>query len=178
MKNIAGAPEPVATEQCAAELMEAGITVLRHKVTPERVEVKSRAYGQLGHISFRRNWYYWVAEGRVPLDIATLLYLDPIGKKDVRVEGDAGCPTPDKWARWYMHNGVQVLSLKDKEIATSYLVGTGILKECGQDILDHNCFSDDPASTGALPYIETYHIDSQEGLNLFARVLRKHGVVL
>lgn len=40
---------------------------------------------------------------------------------------------------------------------------------------DKDIFSDDK-TLGRL-YVTNYHIDTQEGLNLFAKMLRRHGLV-
>ena len=98
-------------------------------------EVPYHIIGNLGdgQFIFKRAWYYWIVRGNVPLKIAKKLYEDPIGKEDVRVNGNCGCPPPK---------------------GRSVNKGKGIGK-----------------------VITTYHIDSQEGLNLFVRVLKEEGVV-
>jgi hypothetical protein len=82
---------------------------------------------------FRRAWYYWMVSGYVPLNVAMEMYADPVGKKDIRVDGHCGCPSPDEY------QGRPLIA--------------------GQ-----HC-------------INSYHIDSQEGLNLFAATLKKHNLV-
>jgi hypothetical protein len=88
------------------------------------------------HVSFVfcRAWYYWVVIGLVPLYVANELYENPIGKKDVRVSGHCGCPSPIEW-------------IKNRHL-----------------IAGHQC-------------VECYHIDSQEGLNLFVQTLHAHKLV-
>ena len=90
-------------------------------------------FKQCAEFVFYRNWYYYVATGHVPMDVAIELYEHPVGRKDVRVEGHCGCPDPRDYP----------------PVQKSVLVAG---KRC----------------------VSCYHIDSQEGLNLFVEVLRKH----
>lgn len=87
---------------------------------------------EVASFRFKRAWYYWMVGGYVPLNVALELYENPVGKKDIRVDGHAGCPSPNEY-------------LKHPLIA-------------GQ-----HC-------------IRSYHIDSQEGLNLFVATLKKHNL--
>lgn len=122
MKNLAGSPE--ATETAKIELCAAGIEPVT--TDPGRREVPSKIAGRLGAFTFTRAWYYWVAEGPMPLEAARSLYAHPVGRADVRVAGHCGCPAPDEWVTW---------------------------------------------RDGA-PVVDAYHIDSLEGLRLFADTVR------
>lgn len=63
---------------------------------PRRGEVPSRIMGKLGKVWFERAWYYWIASGVIfPLDLAKKLYADPIGRDDIRVNGNAARPNPE-----------------------------------------------------------------------------------
>lgn len=154
MKNLAGVED--CDEHIRKELTEAGITIVdasEHKgEVPYRFigvlgmqdfnEMEhsvicqydpTRIYAESSSFSFRRAWYYWVVVGYVPLYVAEELYNDPVGKKDVRVEGHCACPPPEEWATKH--------------------------KICGHRV------------------INSYHIDSQEGLNLFVITLKKYNLV-
>lgn len=120
MKNLAG--DIKCDSQIAVELQKAGIEIVRHD-QPLHQEVPAMLTGQLmsgGTVlfAFTRAWYYWVVKGFVPLRIAIRLYYnDPIGRTDIRVDGNCSCPPPT------------------------------------EDVY-------------------TYHIDTQEGLNLFVATIK------
>ena len=119
MQNLAGNRN--ADIVIRVELRAAGIEE-RDLLAREVGEVPATIGGKLGAFTFRRCWYYWAAEGPMPLDAARRLYVDPVGRKDVRVAGHCGCPPPDGW-------------------------------ECDG-------------------FVWSYHIDSEEGLCLFANMVR------
>ena len=120
MKNAAG--DATCDEYLWLELHDAGINV--QKLTEKtRDEVPYTVVGELHGWTFRRAWYYWVAEGpALPFEYATPMHL-LIGT-EVRVGGDCGCPAPEAY--------------------------------CAE-----------------LGGVDLYHIDTQEGLTIFAAVLRK-----
>ena len=119
MDNLAGRPD--ASSVTHNELTKAGIDVIRSGLS-KYSEVPTVYTGRLGAFTFERAWYYWIARGPMPLDMARRIYNDPIGAQDVRVAGHCGCPPPDEWA---LHG-----------------------------------------------FVDLYHIDSAEGLRLFADVVR------
>lgn len=90
MENLAG---KVADKEIMDELTIAGI---EHKYSLEKTkhsEVQSGVYGELNGWTFVRHWYYWVAKGpAIPTSIAEKLHKE-YGKV-VRVDGDAGAPSP------------------------------------------------------------------------------------
>lgn len=107
------------TKVAKAELEAAGIEVFRF--TDRRSEVPSDVMGSLSMWSFRRAWYYWMAEGPgIPPHIAEKLHATH--GKVVRVAGHCGCPSPIEWYEGFAVGG--------------------------------------------------YHIDTQDGLNAFAEMLR------
>jgi len=81
-------------------------------------EVPFHIMGKLNGFIFERDWYYYRVKGKVPFEIAKKIYDDPIGKKKVRVNGNAGRIAPK-----------------------------------GD--------------------IDSYHIDNQEGLNLFVKYIKE-----
>lgn len=123
--------------------------------------------GKLNGIIFARGWCYWVATGKVPIAIARELYKNPIGKEAVRVDGHCGCPPPDEWAMWIWADGRQVLPNREKS-AFERLVQQGIIKE--RELFNY-VFADNPATIGAEAFVTNYHIDTEEGLRLFADAL-------
>jgi len=112
-------------------------------------EVPYSIYGELSGFTFKRAWYYWEVSGRyLPLDIAEELYRDPVGRNFVRVVGHIGCPPPSQWARPYRPT---------PNDPPAYV--------CSGD----NCVPNPAAPLG----IDSYHIDTQAGLDLFAEKIRQ-----
>ncbi len=132
MRNLAGPWSAEKDYAIELELRAAGITVAPGD--PTQGEVKTRVAGRLGAISFTRFWYYWVAKGLVPIEMANEMYVDEIGKRAVRAAGDCACRSPETWAQTYA------------------------------------------TADGFAVCVDTYHIDSQEGLDLFVRMAHKHGI--
>lgn len=122
---------------------------------------------QDGDITIQRGHsYYWVVNGKVPLDIAKELYADSIGKEVIRVDGNCMCPAPEApWIQWFLYSGKQVIAIDQKAAFEQFrtTLGEGWYK----DAIDKYEFHDDPASIGAEPFITTYHIDTDDGLRLF-----------
>lgn len=166
MKNLAG------VEACdtyiVGELSLAG--VLYETVQRRNTEVPFTKIGRLGKFEFWRAWYYWVVNGLVPIEAAREMYDNPIGKRDVRVAGHCGCPPPDEWTQWYTPDGKRVVKTKELREYRKF-IEKGILKE---DVLDDLVFTNDPQSVDAVGFVEGYHIDSQDGLNLFVETIKRY----
>jgi len=90
MKNYAG---QIVKQELIDELTQAGIYAHDFGFLINDGEVKSPICGVLGSWSFKRAWYYWVAEGDgLPVDDAMKLH-EYYGKV-VRVDGDCTGPSP------------------------------------------------------------------------------------
>jgi len=152
MENLARNCETIellteALTYCDAEIVEeltaAGIKAkpcaidMVHNEVPFMHEgiISGEVDGKEIFIVLTRAWYYWVAKGRVPIDVAERMYADEIGKKDVRVAGHCMKPAPSGWT--------EVIDYKPYE--KGWREGD--------------------------KFIDTYHIDSQEGLGVFAKFL-------
>jgi len=109
--------ETVLAELAAAGIKAEGLEYLRGNLG----EVPTQYVGSLCLWTFKRAWYYWVAEGPGVPPAKAEPFHQTWGKQ-VRVAGHCGCPSP-------------------REIHRGFAVGL-------------------------------YHIDSQEGLNAFAELLR------
>ena len=167
MRNLAG--HHAADAYCAAELTAAGIEMV---VSAERCadEVSTHVTGKIGDIVLTRAWYYWRARGKVPLAVAQKLYEDPIGRRDVRVNGDCTCPAPgDRGGRiaWFDEGGevcVDPDGMQEAEFDRIVSKGSILTAE------------DKPRFVKSIDwltgYIVSYHIDSAEGLKLFADSLK------
>ena len=172
MKNLAGIT--TCDRDIMNELNESGIPVVLSD--PHSGEVPYTIEGQLGEFKFTRRWTNWQVTGRVPIDVAKELFKNPIGEKYVRVVGDCMGPQPEMYASWFTADGHGVRPLSEKsstENTLKYLTPGS----SGAKFLGSLVFSDDPKSIGAQQYVTSYHIDTQEGLNLFAQTLRAHGLV-
>lgn len=116
--------------------------------------------------------YYWVVHGLVPIEIADALYLDPVGKKDIRAGGDCTCPPPREWMEWYTDEGVRVYDMGTHARFEKYKNENSPIWDILERTYAKSLFSDTPAATyNAKAYVETYHIDSDYGLLLFIRAL-------
>ncbi len=159
MKNLAGDRDCDRTIE--SELTQAGIEILKLPGSLN-LEVPASIIGILGPFKFSRAWYYWEAEGKVPLAVANEMYETEIGRKFIRVAGHAGCPPPHEWA----------FPELDDSLA-SQLTALGLDCPTYDEIAE---LLDSGQITGDR-FVNPYHIDSQEGLNLFAATLRKHDLV-
>jgi len=166
MINLAG----VATcdETIKKELSEAIIAVV--SVGDVQSEVPYTVIGELltphGKFTFKRTWYYWMVIGNVPLAIANKIYENKVGKKDVRVAGHCGCPPPKDWVDYINEDGKK---LANKSELDKFSPDSNILKWC----LESKTTKWVADKTVGTPIITHYHIDSQEGLNLFVEHITK-----
>ncbi len=158
MKNLAGntSCDLVILE----ELRQAGIEIVSHP-KPLRNEVPASITGKLGSFTFTRAWYYWMVKGDVPLGVARKMYKNPIGQRDVRVAGHCGCPPPEEWA------------FPKDEVLHKILAKKGI-KSVNYGELAEMC---NRGEIKARRFVSSYHIDSQEGLDLFVATLRQNALV-
>ncbi|MGB4762223.1 MAG: hypothetical protein WBP12_02590 [Candidatus Saccharimonas sp.] len=163
MRNLAGVAN--ADTFIEYELTHAGIDIVDATAKEAKhSEVPFTVAGQLGRFRFLRAWTYWVVRGSVPQFVAELLYADPVGRTAVRVNGDCTCPAPA--------GGDLVLRLPDgREVIDAASRGSSWIKHFETSTY---VFSDDPLAASAIGYVTSYHIDSQDGLDLFARVMREH----
>ncbi len=162
MLNLAG--DFKCDNQIRDELSQAGIQVLELG-SRLKSEVPTSVIGVLvgnGSISFKftRAWSYWIVSGDVPLNVAEELYADPIGHQYVRVAGHAGCPPPEDWVMPVS----PTLSQQMREKGIRSIPFLELVAMCRRGELD------------ATLCVQSYHIDRQEGLNLFAATIKKHGL--
>jgi hypothetical protein len=96
MKNYAGVTD--ADDAIAAELIEAGIVVHRmpELFRTHHPEMRTIIMGELHGWTFKRQWYYWAAEGP-GIEINAAERLHSTHGKVVRVDGHCGCPSPREW---------------------------------------------------------------------------------
>lgn len=177
MINLAGRDD--ADREIKFELDRARITVVERDLRHQEVsaglggQLRAVAAAGAGEWAFRRAWYYWVAcadEGRgLPIELARLLYADPVGKIDVRVGGHCACPPPDKYGATYLDAEGRPLVRESERATFENFIQNGILKP---EVLNGKAFTADPKADYHHATIDSYHIDSEVGLRLFADVLR------
>jgi hypothetical protein len=140
-------------------------------------EVPYSLYGELGlgDFTFKRAWYYYIVNGRVPIALAETIYKDPACIQDVRAGGDCGAIPPKEHAKWYDGRTKRtILKLKEKEECECYLkTDSKIMQEIAKKILNESDFAEDPSAVGE-GFVDLYHIDTEVGLRVFSDCLRKH----
>lgn len=161
MKNLVGVQE--CDVEIRKELTEAGIRIVATE--KGNTEVPYSVVGQLSNFTFRRAWYYWMVDGDVPLEVAEEMYATEVGKKDVRVAGHCGCQHPKEWAfpkdEVLFEQGVYKKPSEEHPHGDSPTYGE-LAEMCNNGKID------------APRFVQSYHIDSQEGLKLFADTIKKH----
>lgn len=170
MKNAAG--DYNCNSYIPAELAEAGIPPIHH-FEQERGEVPTHFTGELLGWTFRRAWSYWIATAEDPKNGLDYEFAQPMHDligQEVRLAGHCLCPSPKDlfWMTFLGKSGKQLLSTSQAEEFKAY-------PEEVQAHLKKFVIVDDPKS-----YAEkhgrivstNYHIDTQEGLNIFVNTLR------
>jgi hypothetical protein len=177
MKNLAGVKD--ADKTIREELYLAGIEAIPEK---SEGEVPYTIIGRVGHWKLRRAWYYWIARAElrtdgIPVEKAMELYhrKNPADEskilgEEIRSGGDAGCSEPNGYTAQPVYDD----ELENKLMALGYekkyseLVGKSyvsinygqIAKLCNEGKLD------------VQRYVDSYHIDTQIGLNEFVAFLK------
>jgi hypothetical protein len=94
MRNLAGDKD--CDREIRRELERARIGMVDGEKEPG--EVPATVTGKLLGWKFTRAWYYWVAKAErgpgIPPHDASILYYDPVGRDDIRVDGCAGNRMP------------------------------------------------------------------------------------
>ena len=175
MENLAGIKDCDRTIE--RELCIARIPII--DVPQNQGEVKYSKMGVLQNMNcpivgktfiFVRACYYWMVSGPVPLSIATKIYNDPAGVKDIRAGGDCSCSPPDQHQKEFdLVTGKEVildetlakmidmkLKVPDKYISKSDLLAAG---------------------RGPVIFVTSYHIDSEVGLRVFVDYLHDNFIV-
>ena len=141
------------------ELTEAGIEIL--EIHKGNTEVPYSVIGHLNGFEFRRGWYYWMVSGLMPLQHAKEMYYK---HKDlnIRASGHCGNPPPEEWCE-----------PKDYKEMCKPFVDRVYSKELTWDECDAICKE---IRRYGKQYVTHYHIDTQDGLNEFARMVRENSI--
>jgi hypothetical protein len=165
MINLAG--REWADDTIKLELRESGIPI--HKFFGEhKQEVPWTYEGILFGWTFHRAWYYWMANGRLPLHVAKYIY-EMDNTKSIRVNGHCAAPAPeDPWLDNFDANGYGLFHTETEPPQES------MMHLIWRDIQLRGSYVDKPMSVAPYSYVTSYHIDTQEGLNFFATTLKKY----
>lgn len=116
--------------------------------------------------------YYWRVSGPMPLSAAERIHITSTGSRDVRVNGNCGCPAPDvSQARWIARDGRRIVGVESgKQLQGA--VENGLFPP---NYMDAYLITDDlSTATGT---IETYHVDSEAGLRVLANVIKNDLII-
>lgn len=170
MNNVAGLenPDPFLTE----ELTRARINVEQlPRPLRRHPEVHAGVIGRLGQFTFRRAWYYWVANGPVPIELARKLYADPVGVKDIRVDGHCGCPAPDDFGgNYFAADGSRILVDPEGSEQRTIAKFPDLFKE---ERFVFVSSKEERREIAKSIIIDCYHIDSEVGLRIFADAIHE-----
>ena len=171
MINLAGHKE--ADTHVSKELFIMGADLLEGEPSGE---VKTKYYGSIlgGNIILRRAWYYWIAEGPVPLDAALAIHEKKWGD-EVRVGGHCASPSPLEYGVTHIDSEGVTLRVDSElrhtslERARSGDFGPGVYESLCATYESIRYFGskEELDKNTAYSYVDLYHIDSQVGLKLF-----------
>jgi len=182
MINLAGIKEADVSIQ--EELRLAGIEMVKGE--PIKGEVPYSITGKVSDWTLSRAWSYWIASAPngkgLLLDVATELHERkyPIsGERQpenyggvIRVAGNCGCPHPSGWATHYDAQGLRLVvdpeGRQEADLRSSFQQNPAMKKAF--EVLR---FVPNLDGVVAKSIVDSYHIDSQVGLNEFARAVRE-----
>ncbi len=165
MKNLAG------DQRCdgiiVRELLEAGINIIPRDDVGQS-EVPSTLFGEVAGWRFFRAWSYWMASPISPnrglaLEKANSLYSK--WGNEIRAGGDCACREPETWVTNFTNDNKQVVVDEDGSFAKTAAKLKMDLSLCAvvESLEDVEYES----------YVDSYHIDSQAGLNAFVELIKK-----
>lgn len=177
MKNLAGVDTCDVTIK--EELFLAGIEAIKIK---SEGEVPYSFQGKIGHWKLSRAWTYWIASVERPEDgliLADALELhnmesptnpDTVMGNVIRSGGHCGCPSPDEYGASpiydeMFHDRLKKLGYKEryfKPLDKNFVdISVREIRELFEE-----------GKLDVERYVNSYHIDSQLGLNVFANFIK------
>jgi len=184
MRNAAG--DHTSSEYIPKELAEARVNIDQHTAMIPDPEIKTHFTGNLHGWTFRRAWYYWIArcedEFNDGLELKYALPLHNLIGQEVRLAGHCGCPSPVDncflWCTIFAKDGKIIMPKKAwnanikffEAIADKSPERMGAFKDKFIPM-----YAKDIKKAGDSIKIvsNSYHIDTQEGFNIFTNVLKK-----
>ena len=158
MVNLAGNRD--CDKTIREELKLAGIPIVELNSVLNS-EVPAGVIGYLNGFTFKRGWYYWMVSGYMPLLYANEMYKNH-KNLNIRVAGHCGNPPPSEWC--------EPKNYRDKISPILNLFWDG---EISSDECNEKCKE---VKKHGEQYVTSYHIDSQEGLNEFYKMVKKHNI--
>jgi hypothetical protein len=152
------------------ELERAGINVIKAGYHTHEVPYHYEGSLENGMLKFSRAWYYWIAVGKVPRNVAEKIYAHPEGKKTVRIGGHCGCPAPSEYGLTWFDKATGQIIMSEKEYAfaiEAYGKYDDFVNKLNKDYIIDNGQSKEQFAT-------CYHIDDQAGLLLFSMLMREY----
>jgi hypothetical protein len=119
--------------------------------------------GKYNNFIFKRASYYWIAEGYMPLKNADYIY-DKFRHLMVRVNGNHENTKPIDWCQPKGFDKLIEEPFKDYFVRKLITV-TEFEKICEEIKSKYDNF------------VKNYHIDTQEGLNMFVRVIKENNII-
>lgn len=156
------------------ELETAKIDVVANLNMLDHSEVPTHLTGKYYDLTFQRYWRYWVVDGYMPLDFAQEIYATDIGKKYIRAGGHGQSLSPETQAK--------LLNIHDKRYVIDDDKYENYCNDCKEfssilnDLKTKFIRKSECSENDMKLYILSYHIDSQEGLNLFKEIAEKHSI--
>lgn len=180
MINLAGKED--CDKYIIEELLKVGVMAVPLPQS-DHPEVKSLYEGHLLGWKFRRQWYYWSVSCedtfKYGLDMKYASPLHALAGQEVRLSGHCGCPAPDNgfWMERFDADGNQLIAQKEfDECKERAGTSPDLFREIYETINKKYTPVDDPveyAKENGQLIARSYHIDSQEGLEIFCWALRK-----
>lgn len=184
MINLAGKAD--CDKYIIEELLKVGVMAVQLPES-DHPEVKSEYEGQLLGWKFRRQWYYWSVSCEdileYGLDMKYASPLHALAGQEVRLAGHCGCPSPDDgfWMEKFDEDGNRLLAQKELDECKKFAEGDdSVLIKMYDDVykqlIKEYRAVEDPlkcAKEKGQLIAKSYHIDSQEGLEIFCWALRK-----
>lgn len=151
-----------ARNECLKVLKGLGIKVYDATNTP--IGVFTTHSGQ-EIVIHRSHSYYWIAQGNIPLQSAQLLY--KFDGDTIRAGGDCACRPPETWAR-LIDGATGLPVIPASEVASlSPLVKAAVM----DGVMDGDYLIEGSRGVEAVSVVQEYHIDTDEALVRFVRLL-------
>lgn len=179
MINLAGVED--CDKTIIAELLKVGVTAAN---VPDKThpEVKSKYEGRLHGWKFSRQWYYWsiYCENAFEdgLDIKYASPMHALDHRNIRLAGHCGCPAPDDgfWMEKFDTEGKSLIKQKEWDECEEKSKTSDMYKDVFAKFQKEYMPVENPveyAKKNGRLVASSYHIDSQEGLELFCWILNK-----
>jgi hypothetical protein len=158
MINLAGIE--TCDQTIKEELSLSGIEIVN--IGKMNREVPASIIGKCNNFIFKRAWYYWVVEGYLPLEQANYLF-ENFKHLNIRVNGNHEDTKPIEWCQ-----------PKNMDNVASGFFQDLMNKKITQEEFEEKC--KEIKSQGE-QFVKSYHIDTQDGLNAFVKVVKENNII-